>query len=365
MPHEAIFSRRTFLGASLAAGSAAAVGATPGPPAGKPPDGPAPIRYWDNHAGFGYTGPQDMDLLEHWRTAGVHYLSVNVGFDLVPWSDTLLAIADFTQGIAAQPTLARCSTLADVHAAWAADKLAVTFNIEGMGALNGKLSMVEMYQRLGVRTMLIAYNANNAAGGGCHDDDQGLTDFGRAVIKEMNRVGMVVDCAHSGICSGLEAMRLSSKPCVFSHANARALFDHERNITDEQIKAVAATGGVVGVNGLNIFLGEGPATPERVVAHIDHIAKLVGVAHVGIALDYDPSQWTPPPPEQLTKEEQALFEKYWPVRQYPREWKDHYLGPSALPEIVRQLRALRYSEDDLRAITGGNFMRVASQVWAS
>lgn len=75
----------------------------------------------------------------------------------------------------------------------------------------------------------------------------------------MNRVGMVVDCAHSGIKSGLEAMKLSSKPCIFSHANARALHEHERNITDEQIKAVAATGGVVGVNGYSTFLGVGPA----------------------------------------------------------------------------------------------------------
>ena len=140
------------------------------------------------------------------------------------------------------------------------------FDIEGMGALNGAVSMVELYYRLGVRQMLIAYNLNNDAGGGCHDEDKGLTDFGRAVVREMNHVGMVLDCAHSGIKSGLEAMRLSTKPCIFSHANARALHDHERNIIDEQIKAVAATGGVVGVNGLNRFLGDGTAKVESMVA---------------------------------------------------------------------------------------------------
>lgn len=355
-----MLSRRNFLGASLAVSSSFAAGSAFRAVADHEP----PLRYWDNHAGFGYSGPQDIKLLDVWRAAGVHYLSINVGFDLVPWSTTFLAIANYTRGIGARRDLALCSTLAEVHAAWQAGKMALTFDIEGMGALNGELALVETYYRLGVRQMAIAYNVNNDAGGGCHDDDKGLTDFGRAVIGEMNRVGMAVDCAHSGIQSGLEAMRLSSKPCIFSHANARALRDHERNITDEQIKAVAATGGVVGVNGLNLYLGDGPATAEGVVAHIDYIAKLVGVQHVGIALDFDPSGWTPPAPDTISKEEAALIEKYWPARQYPASVKDDYLGPTALPAIVQQLRSRGYGEEAVRAIMAGNFMRVAAQVWA-
>src|SRR4029077_2961094 len=143
-------------------------------------------------------------------------------------------------------------------------------------------------------------------GGGCHDQDHGLTDFGRAVVAEMNRIGMVVDCAHSGIKSGLEAMRLSTRPCIFSHANARALQDHERNITDEQIKAVAATGGVVGVNGLGLYLGNGPPRVEELVAHIDYVVKLVGAEHVGIGLDYDPGNNADLDP--------ATTARYWPAR---------------------------------------------------
>src|SRR5580765_1386892 len=172
-------------------------------------------------------------------------------------------MADYTKGIEARSDMVLCPTLAKVQDAWRAGKMALTFDIEGMGALNGDLSMVELYYGLGVRQMLIAYNLNNDAGGGCHDQDHGLSDFGRAVVAEMNRIGMVVDCAHSGIKSGLEAMRLSKRPCIFSHANARALQDHERNITDEQIKAVAATGGVVGVNGLGLYLGSGPPRVEE------------------------------------------------------------------------------------------------------
>ena len=181
------------------------------------------ITYWDDHSGFGYTGPGDIALLDHWRFAGVNYLSINVGYDAVPWSTTIRAIADYTKGIEARSDMVLCSTVAQILASWRARKMALTFDIEGMGSLDGDVSMVEFYYRLGVRQMLIAYNLNNDAGGGCHDRDRGLTDFGRAVIREMNRVGMVVDCSHSGIQSGLEAMRLSSKPCIFSHANARAL----------------------------------------------------------------------------------------------------------------------------------------------
>ena len=355
-------NRRDVLSASLAAGGSLLAARSGAATLAVRPD--AELRLWDNHTGFGYEGPQDVALLDHWRSAGAHYVCVNVGFDMAPWSSTFLAIADYTKAIAARSDMRLCATLADVQDAWRTGRMAVTFNIEGMGALNETLSLVELYYRLGVRQMLIAYNANNAAGGGCHDEDRGLTDFGRAVIREMNRVGMVVDCAHSGIRSGLEAMRLSDKPCIFSHANVRALHDHERNITDEQIKAVAATGGVVGINGLNLFLGRGPSTVEGVVRHIDYISKLVGPAHVGIALDCDPSGWTPPPPESLTPEMAALFEKYWPARQYSYDVKDDYLQPKALPQIARELTAQGYAEKDVRAIMGGNFMRVAAEVWA-
>jgi membrane dipeptidase len=314
------------------------------------------MHYWDNHAGFGYSGLQDVDLLDQWRAAGVNYLSVNVGYDPVPWSTTVRAIADYTGRIEARSDMTLCSTFSQVLAAWQAGKMALTFDIEGMASLNGDLSMVEAYYRLGVRQMLIAYNLNNDAGGGCHDKDTGLTDFGRAVVREMNRVGMVVDCAHSGIRSGLEAMKVSTKPCIFSHANVRSLREHERNITDEQIRAVAATGGVVGVNGLNWFLAENGATVETMVAHIDYICKLVGEEHVGIGLDYDPSTT-----DDLDATTTARF---WPARQYPESIKVEFLPPSVLPQVAMRLRGLGYKERSVRGIMSGNFMRVASQVWS-
>ena len=344
-----MLNRRNALGSAFAAVALSAL--TQPARAGVSQDD---LFIWDDHAGFGYAGPADVDMLNLWRRAGVGYLSVNVGYDVVPWSTTIKAIADYTQKIEARSDMALCSTMKDVLAARRAGKMAVTYDIEGMGALNGDPSMVELYYRLGVRQMLIAYNLNNDAGGGCHDEDKGLTDLGREVVSEMNRVGMIVDCAHSGIRSGLEAMKLSTKPCIFSHANARALKEHERNITDEQIKAVAATGGVIGVNGLSGYLGDGPARIETMAAHIDYMIKLVGPDHVGVGLDCDPSVGGPP-----------ANLRYWPPRQYPAGQKTTFVMPDALPSLPKILRGMGYKDADVRAVMGGNFMRVATAVWAA
>jgi membrane dipeptidase len=114
---------------------------------------------------------------------------------------------------------------------------------------------------------------------------------------------------------------------------------------------------VVGVNGLSEFLGEGPAKVETLGAHIDYMAKLAGVDHVGIGLDYDPTSGP--------VLDESAASRYWPERQYPASVKTDCLAASVLPEVCRQLRSMDYKESALRAIMSGNFMRVASQVWAT
>ena len=134
-------ARRRFLEVALAAGvSNLGRGALAGTRS-------VQIKSWDNHSGFAYAGPQDVDLLDRWRSAGVNYLSINVGYDPVPWSTTIRAIADYTKGIEARSDMVLCSTLSKVLAAWDAGEMALTFDIEGMGSLNGDLSMVELYYR--------------------------------------------------------------------------------------------------------------------------------------------------------------------------------------------------------------------------
>jgi membrane dipeptidase len=311
---------------------------------------------WDDHAGFESRPDADLSQLRHWREAGVTYLSVNVGYDVRPWDNTVKTLAAFRRQIAGEPErFLLVERAADVRRAKAEGKLAITFDIEGMESLDGEVDMVSAYYDLGVRHMLFAYNRNNRAGGGCQDQDVGLTGFGRAVVREMNRVGMVVDCSHSGYRTTMEAMEVSSAPVVFSHSNPRALCDHPRNIRDDQIKACAATGGVIGINGVSLFLGDNDIRPERFVDHVAYVAELVGAEHLGLGLDYMDET------DGLT-ETLARNQTYWPAS-LGYDQSIEVMAPDTLPRITELLLERGFSQTEVEGVLGENFLKVAERVW--
>ena len=311
---------------------------------------------WDDHGGFAFSTASALEGLHRWRASGIDYLSINIGYDVTPWTSAVVAASQYRHWIRARDDIVvQVARAEDVHRAKREGKLAVSFDLEGMDALNGDLGMVEVYYSLGVRQMLFAYNRNNRAGGGCHEQDGGLTAFGRAVIREMNRVGMVVDCSHSGHRTTLEAMAASESPVIFSHSNARRLCDHERNIWDDQIRACAATGGVIGVTGVGRFLGPRGPVIEHLVEHIDYMVRLVGPAHVGLGMD---SVLDAKPPGEPFGGSRA----YWPEAQYPDSGSG-YAAPEVFPRLTQALLERGYAEADVRGILGENFLRVASRVW--
>lgn len=214
--------------------------------------------------------------------------------------------------------------------------------------------MVSLYYQLGVRQMLVAYNRNNLAGGGCHDEDHGLTDFGRKVIREMNRVGMVLDCSHTGHRSTMEAMAMAKRPVIFSHSNPKALRPHGRNITDDQIRACARTDGVIGINGIGVFLPKRKSSALAMIDCITYVRDLVGVDHVGLALDYSPSS---------TVEQIVTHPEYWPPAEYPVDWPMKSVGPEIISDLTAGLTQRGWPEADLNKLLGGNFLRVAHAVW--
>jgi len=313
---------------------------------------------WDDHCGFTPASDAPLDpLLRPWRDAGVDYLSINVYFDPQPWTRAEEVIGEMRARLPVEAPYCRLvSTVDDIDRARAEGKLAVTFDIEGMNALDGRTELVQRYYDLGVRHMLFAYNRNNPAGSGCHDEDTGLTDFGRQVVDEMNRVGMVVDCSHTGFETTMAAMERSSQPVVFSHSNPSALVDHGRNITDDQIRACAGTGGVIGINGVNLFLGEEESTPAAVARHAAYVAELVGSEHVGISLDFASVD------EAEIGDLVADGSYYWPEEcGYDRPTQ--CLDVRHLPRVVGELGNVGFDDGEIAAVLGGNFRRVAEKVW--
>ena len=317
---------------------------------------------WDDHSGFEPVPAADLDQLERWRAAGVDYLSVNVGYDVITPAQTLQTLADFRVRLARRPDrylLVR--TVDDILRAQHAGLLGITFDLEGMDALADDVNMVALFYALGVRQMLVAYNRNNRAGGGCHDADVGLTDFGRSVIAEMLRVGMVVDCSHTAYRTTIEAMEMCAAaglPAIFSHSNPAALVRHGRNIRDEQIRACAATGGVIGLNGIGLFLADEAATTASIARAIDYVVELVGVAHAGIGLDY-------PFPVAGDEIDDLLVRRpdVWPPAEGYGTGRFRNADPEQFPGLTEELLRLGYADADVVAILGGNFLRVARACW--
>lgn len=315
---------------------------------------------WDNHACLPLRPDDERFLpqLERYRAAGVTVVSVNVGFGEQGIEPHVRMLAHFRRWLLARPDrYVLVERAADIHRARETGRLGVVFDIEGANAVDDQISMVRCYYDLGVRWMLIAYNRNNRAGGGCMDDDCGLTEFGAKVIEEMNRAGMVVCCSHTGERTAFEAIGASSAPVIFSHSNPRALHEHPRNIGDEIIRACADKGGVVCINGVGAFLGEDDTRSETVARHIDYVARVAGIDHVGLGLDYvfdndELLEYLRTHP-QLFGSDDASLQKY----------ACGFVAPEHIPEIAGCLSAMGYASADVAKIMGGNLMRVAQEVW--
>ncbi len=312
---------------------------------------------WEQHCCLPLRADSDIAPLLRYRQVGVGYVSVNVGYAPHSLDDSIRVLSSWRRQVRrASDSLELVATADDVTAAQQAGRLVVGFDLEDTNPLGGEISMVQTYYDLGVRSMLLTYNAENLAGFGCHAPrDGGLTGFGRDVVDEMNRVGMIVDVSHCGYRTSMEAIERSSAPVIFSHSAMRGVWEHDRNIRDDQVRACAATGGVVGINGVGIFLGDNDASARAMARHIDYAVQLVGPDHVGIGTDYvfdsDDLQ------QELARNTQVFPEAY-------QTWDGYkFVAPEQLPALEAELYGLGYSADHVAAIMGGNFLRVASAVW--
>lgn len=293
------------------------------------------------------------------RSAGVTFASLTVsggGVDSATTVKILAAELRYWEERSTQYRLVK--NAADIRQAKRAGQLAIGFHFQGSDPVESNLDLVCLYYQLGIRHMCLAYNQKNHVGYGCHEPcDGGLSPFGHELVKEMNRVGMWVDVAHTGYRTSMDAIAASTSAVICSHGNVAALHRHARCYADDQIKAIAASGGVFGLTGLSIFMGsDNVASIERFTEQIDYAVQLVGPRHVGLGLDYvydmpglerfaakQPERW-PPDGGYLTQNMQQI---------------EH----GCLAHVTQALLDRGYGETDIAGILGGNWVRVAEEVW--
>jgi membrane dipeptidase len=292
---------------------------------------------------------------------GVTFTSVTIASDEPTIEGTVRWLGAARRRILSQPErYVLIDGVADIRRAKLEGKSAVNFHFQGTNGLLGDLGLVEVYKRLGVGHMLLAYNARNLVGDGCHEDsDCGLSRFGKALIAEMNRARMLVDVTHVGLRTSLEAMELSTRPVVFTHSNSKSLWNHARNITDEQARACAATGGVIGVNGVGLFLSEArfDKSAQIIGRHIQHFAELIGPQHVGLGLDSVYNL-----PHFLSNFAAANTDKY-AVGGYLTSKNPAFAGPEVISEVAEWLAQRGWQETHVRGVLGENWLRVLETVW--
>lgn len=253
-------------------------------------------------------------------------------------------------------------------------KAALILAAQGGDWIGDRLHRVEAFYRLGLRMMLLAYNRTNRLCGGLLDRaDAGLTRFGQFVVDEGNRVGIVLDCTHTGKRSTLEIIDRSRHPCVFSHSNPSARVPNPRNIDDEQIRACTARGGVIGLVAWGPLVMQPGSTTrptlDEFIDLIDYVVDLAGgTAHVGLSTDlslgtypdhrHDP--WGEPDyPSPTAAYNQAVTGDIRSPLRAVAGFDDY----AEIVGVADRLLARRYSEDDVGRILGGNYLRIFEQVW--
>ena len=291
---------------------------------------------------------------------GVTFTSVTIASDELSVGETVRWIAAARRYFASRPERVLFVEKAeDIRTAHAAGKLAVNLHFQGSNPIAGDLNLVDVYRRLGIGHMLLAYNYRNLAGDGCHEPhDAGLSVFGRELIAEMNRVKMIVDLTHTGARTALDAIAVSKQPVIVSHSNSKAVWDHPRNIPDEVAKAVAATGGVIGVNGVGLFLSgaRSDISAAAIARHVNHYAELIGPEHVGLGLDsvYDVKYYM----ENFARKNMDKYRSGGYFKGAPQ-----FAGVSVIPRVAGLLLESGWSVANVRGFLGENWLRVLERIW--
>src|SRR5687768_2855951 len=250
-----------------------------------------------------------------------------------------------------------CRSNREILQARAAGKIALLITMEGVEPLGSDLDLLRVFYELGLRSLGLTHMRRNAAGDGAlfsasGSPGDGLTAFGLEVVRECERLGIIIDLAHISPAGFNEIVEVTTKPLIVSHTNARRYYDIERNVSDEQIKMIGERGGVIGINAVLVSPRKEEATIDRYVDHIEHVRDLIGIE--GVALGFDFFEFIY---RQWSAEEKAAFETKYKHAHFVPELSNH----SQSRALTRRLIERGFTDDEIERILFRNWTRIFQQ----
>jgi membrane dipeptidase len=302
--------------------------------------------------------------VQRFRDSGINVFHIATG---VGGADPYVAVLQFIaawNGFIAHhhDTMMRIDSPASLDAVKRAGQIGVLLGIQNSAHFRTP-DDVDRFHSLGQRVSQLTYNARNLIGNGSTERrDDGISDFGVSIVERMNKLGMAVDVSHCGDRTTLDAFEISKRPVLITHSNCRALVpNHPRVKTDEAIRKMAASGGVMGITSVRMFVkADEPTTIEHMLDHYDHVAKLVGVEHLGVGSDIDLHGYDDMPAEENLQMRASYKGSYGFREKIDIEGVDH---PKRMFDLTEGLIRRKYSDTHIEGILGGNFKRVLADLW--
>lgn len=259
------------------------------------------------------------------------------------------------QELAETPNIELATTSSQIRNARETDTYTFMLGLEGAAPYAGDIDLVDIFFRLGVRLVTLTHSRRNAVADGCFltphrsGTPSGITAFGADVLNRLQELGTVIDVSHLNVTGFWDVIELTEGPIVASHSNSRAVHDHPRNLTDDQIKAIADTGGIVGVTPLADFVADDGPTTAEFLAHLDHMVDLVGTDHVGFGFDFF---------EYLTP-----YYSDWDDDDPPYNGTVEGVGEDAeVQSINSRLRERDFQAQEIDRLTHRNFLRIFEEI---
>ncbi len=310
----------------------------------------------------GHSRPLSAQEIADFRASGINVMHNAVG---VGSRSSALEFLAAQQGLAGRhPDLFELvDTAEDLDRANDGRRIAMIMGLQNASPFES-IEDVATFHSLGLRCAQLTYNNQNRIGSGSTDRaDGGVSSYGAEIVAAMNAAGMLVDVSHCGDRTTLDAIELSRQPIAITHSNCRALAEHPRNKSDEAIRALAAKDGVMGITGVRMFVRtEEPTDIGHMADHIEHVARLVGIEHVGIGSDADLNGYDDMPPDQYEQLKGAYTSAYAFREKIDTDGFDH---PRKVYDLTEELIRRGHSDADIALILGGNFRRLLGAVWGA